>query len=165
MVAIPAPNSQLPHHIAYILTRNHHSSDSPAFSSFKKNKELSAALHTDAPSTQIHAALAPHDGDMVHRKTRFGAFMRAPSRALLDDLVARGIDTVVVGGVITSGAVLSAVRQLGDLDFRLLVLEDCCADHDVELHRVLCDKVFPSQAVVVRSAELGGLFEVGMTRG
>lgn len=84
--------------------------------------------------------------------------MREPSKGLLDGLRDRGIDTVVIGGVVTSGAVLSAVRQLADLDFRLLVLEDCCADYDAEVHRVLCEKVFPRQARVIKSSEFGGLF-------
>ena len=41
----------------------------------------------------------------------------------------------------TSGAVLSAVRQLADLDFGLVVVEDCCADADEEVQ-----KGFPKQA-------------------
>jgi nicotinamidase-related amidase len=129
-----------------------------AFTSFKGSKEMSAAIHPDAPTTQIHPKLAPKDGDFVYRKTRFGAFMIEPSKALLDDFAAKGIDTVVIGGVITSGAVLSAVRQLSDLDLRLVVLEDCCADHDSELHKVLFEKVFPKQAKVIKSSELNGLF-------
>ncbi|TVY16327.1 Isochorismatase family protein YecD, partial [Lachnellula arida] len=108
--------------------------------------------------TQIHASLAPRDGDLCYRKIRFGSFMRGPSRGLLDEWRDRGVENVVVGGVVTSGAVLSAVRQLADLDFRLLVLEDCCADYDAEVHGVLCEKVFPRQARVIKSSELGGLF-------
>ena len=84
--------------------------------------------------------------------------MKSPSKALLDGFVAKGIDTVIIGGVITSGAVLSAVRQLADLDFRLVVLEDSCADHDAEVHEVLCEKVFPKQAKVIKSSELDSLF-------
>jgi nicotinamidase-related amidase len=91
-----------------------------SFSSFKGSKEMSAAMHPDASTTQIHPKLAPKDRDFVDRKVRFGAFMTHPSKAMLDDFAANGIDTVVIGGVITSGAVLSAVRQLSDLDFRLL---------------------------------------------
>jgi len=129
-----------------------------AFASFKESKEMAAAIHPDAPTTQIHPRLAPKDGDSVYRKTRFGAFMINPSKALLDDFTAKRIDTVVIAGVITSGAVLSAVRQLSDLDLRLVVLEDCCADHDAELHKVLCEKVLPKQAKVIKSSELKILF-------
>ncbi|KAE9372636.1 Isochorismatase hydrolase [Stipitochalara longipes BDJ] len=119
---------------------------------------MSAAIHPDAQSTQIHPMLAPQAGDFVHRKTRYGAFMKPPSNAMLDDFASHGIDTIIIGGVITSGAVLSAVRQLGDLDFQLFVLDNCCADHDAELHKVLIEKVFPTQARVIKSSELQTLF-------
>ena len=36
-------------------------------------------------------------------------------------------------------------------DYALIVLEDCCADADEEVHRVLMQKVFPRQATVVPS--------------
>ena len=38
--------------------------------------------------------------------------------------------------------VLSTLRQAADLDFTLTVLSDGCSDRDVEVHRVLCEKVF-----------------------
>ncbi|KAN0110797.1 isochorismatase hydrolase [Hyaloscypha variabilis] len=131
---------------------------SPAFANFKKSKEMIAAIHPDAPSTQIHPKLTPQAGDFVHRKIRYGAFMKTHSNSMLEDFASRDIDTVIIGGVVTSGAVLSAVRQLADLDFQLFVLDDCCADHDAELHTVLCEKVFPSQARVIKSSELENLF-------
>src|SRR5260370_22115041 len=49
-------------------------------------------------------------------------------------LRANGIDTLVLAGVHTSGVVLSAVRHAGDLDYRLVVVRDCCADPDAEVH-------------------------------
>ena len=48
----------------------------------------------------------------------------------------------------TSGVVLSTVRQAADLDFEIVVLSDGCDDADPEVHRVLIEKVFPSQATV-----------------
>ena len=50
------------------------------------------------------------------------------------------------------------MRQLADLDFGLLVVEDCCADADEEVHRILVQKVFPKQAKVIKSEDLEGLF-------
>ena len=43
---------------------------------------------------------------------------------------------------------LSTIRQPADLDYALTVLSDGCADGDDEVHRVLCEKVFPRQAQV-----------------
>jgi nicotinamidase-related amidase len=64
-------------------------------------------------------------------------------------LRARGIDTLVLTGIATSGVVLSTPRQAADLDYRLTVLADGCLDGDPEVHRVLTEKIFPRQADVL----------------
>lgn len=64
-----------------------------------------------------------------------------------------GADSLVLAGISTSGVVLSTVRQAADLDYRLTVLADACADGDHEVHRVLLEKVFPRQAVVTTTDE------------
>jgi nicotinamidase-related amidase len=64
-------------------------------------------------------------------------------------LRAKGVDTLVLFGIATSGVVLTTVRHAFDLDYRLIVLKDACADLDPEVHRVLTEKVFPAQAEVV----------------
>src|SRR5258708_35983755 len=47
-----------------------------------------------------------------------------------------------------------AVRHAGDLDYRLVVVRDCCADPDAEVHAMLLDIVIAKQAAVVTTAEL-----------
>ena len=68
-------------------------------------------------------------------------------------LRARGIRTKVLAGVATSGVVLSTVRHAADLDHRIVVLEDGCADSDHDLHTALMRKVFPAQADVMTIAQ------------
>ncbi len=50
--------------------------------------------------------------------------------------------------------VLSTVRYAADLDYRLLVVEDCCADQDPEVHDFLTQRIFPRQADVVNSQDV-----------
>ena len=102
----------------------------------------------------IHPALAPIAGEEVFTKTRVGAFS---TTALAARLAARGIDTLVLAGIATSGVVLSTLRDAADHDYRLFVLADCCADQDAEVHRVLTEKVFPRQADVIDLAGFGRL--------
>jgi nicotinamidase-related amidase len=52
-------------------------------------------------------------------------------------------------GISTSGITLSTLRRAFDLDYRCLVLKDACYDPDAEVHRVLTEKVFTSQATVL----------------
>jgi nicotinamidase-related amidase len=113
-------------------------------------------FHADHPNTQIHADVAPEDGDIVVRKNRVGPF---GSTDLHEQLQARGIDTLVLAGISTSGVVLSTVRDAHDRDYRLIVVADLCADRDPEVHELLTAKVFPGQAEVITAAELDGLLE------
>ena len=76
------------------------------------------------------------------------------STDLHERLQARGIDTLVLAGISTSGVVLSTVRDAHDRDYRVIVLADLCADSDPEVHEVLTAKVFPAQAEVINAAQL-----------
>jgi nicotinamidase-related amidase len=97
-------------------------------------------------STQVHPDVAPRDGEPVIVKKRVSAFAGSDLDVLLR---AGGVRHVVLAGIATGGVVLSTVRQAADLDYRITVLEDGCADADPEIHRVLTEKVFPRQAEVV----------------
>lgn len=112
----------------------------------RRRDTADAAMHQDGPSTQIIERLAPRVGEHVVVKRRVSAFTGSDLEVLLRGL---GADSLVLGGIATSGVVLSTVRQAADLDYRLTVLSDACGDRDPEVHRVLVEKVFPHQALVV----------------
>jgi nicotinamidase-related amidase len=97
------------------------------------------------PAARIHPAVAPAPGDVVVTKRRVSAFTGSDLEVVLRSL---GADTLVLCGISTSGVVLSTLRQAADLDYELVVLSDGCLDGDVEVHRVLVEKVFPRQAAV-----------------
>ncbi|HEY0107926.1 MAG TPA: cysteine hydrolase, partial [Rhizomicrobium sp.] len=103
-------------------------------------------LEDGTPPAAIHDALAPAPDEDVFRKIRVGAFS---TTNLAGRLAARGIDTLVLAGIATSGVVLSTLRDAADRDYRMHVVADVCADQDEEVHRVLTQKVFPRQADVL----------------
>lgn len=97
-------------------------------------------------STSIHDTLDRHEGEPIVTKRRISAFTGSDLDVLLRGF---GANSLVLAGVATSGVVLSTIRQAADLDFSLTVLSDGCADRDEEVHRVLTEKVFPTQATVL----------------
>src|SRR6202045_33241 len=119
------------------------------FSLVKANGMLVAGSEGAA----IHPAAAAREGEPIVVKHRVSPFVGTDLEMLLR---ANGIDTLVLGGVHTSGVVLSTVCQAVDLDYRLVVVRDCCADPDAEAHAMLLDVVIPKQAAVVTTAELVG---------
>ena len=100
------------------------------------------------PASAVHPAVAPKDGDAIVVKRRVSAFSGSDLEILLRSL---GVDTLVLMGLATSGVVLSTTRHAFDADYRILVLEDCCADPDAEVHRVLCEKILARQSSVMGS--------------
>ena len=121
----------------------------PPFSALKANGMLAAGSEGAA----IHPAAAAREGEPIVVKHRISPFVGTDLETLLR---ANGIDTLVLAGVHTSGVVLSTVRHAGDLDYRLVVVRDCCADPDAEVHAMLLDIVIAKQAAVVTAAELAG---------
>jgi nicotinamidase-related amidase len=110
-----------------------------------------------SPEAALHDSFDVQDGDIQVRKTRFGAFS---TTELYRDLRAKGVDTLVVAGISTSGVVLSTLRDAADQDYRLFVLADATTDPDPEVHRVLIEKVFPHQADILRTGDLAALSAV-----
>lgn len=120
----------------------------------KRVKGYGDAFHVDSPNTQIPAEIAPQDGDIVVIKKRVGPF---GTTDLDEQLRERGIDTLVLAGVSTSGVVLSTVRDAHDRDYRVLVVADACADPDQEVHDFLTGRIFPNQVEVTDADSAHGL--------
>jgi nicotinamidase-related amidase len=112
--------------------------------------------HADAPGTQINDQIAPLDGDIVVRKVRVGPF---GTTDLHEQLQAKGIDTLILAGISTSGVVLSTVRDGADRDYRLIVLSDLSVDFDGEVHEFLINRIISRQADIATAADLADLLD------
>lgn len=100
----------------------------------------------DEPDTQIYPSLAPRPEDIVVYNKRISAFTGSDLDVILRSL---DVSSLVLTGIATRGVVLSTFRQAADMDYELTVLEDGCGDPDVEVQRVLMNKVFAMQADVL----------------
>jgi nicotinamidase-related amidase len=103
------------------------------------------------PVALIHPAIAPAEGEVVVGKRRVNALFGTDLSIVLS---AHAIDSLILLGYATSGVILSTTRYAADLDFRLYVVEDCCADMEPATHDFLCKNIFPRQASVVQSTDL-----------
>jgi nicotinamidase-related amidase len=104
------------------------------------------------PEMEIHHSIAPKTGDMVLTKQRTGPFTTTNLNEVLKKF---GADTLVLFGIATQGCILTTVRCGADLDYKLVVVSDCCANPpSEEVNRILMEKVFPGQASVVTAKEV-----------
>ena len=111
----------------------------------------------EGAAAAIHPALGPEPGDIVVTKHRVSAFTGTDLEMILR---ARETETLVLFGIATSGVVLSTLLEACDADYKIVVIADCCADLDAELHGALIDKLFPQRADVVTAEE----FVTGVSR-
>jgi len=112
--------------------------------------------------TGIPEVLAPAPDEPIIAKFRYSPFY---ANDLLHMLRVRGARTLVLCGIATSGVVLSAVRDAWDLDYRVIVLADACADGDPEMHRLLINKLIPTQATVMAVADWCGPIALSGVKG
>ena len=122
----------------------------------ERNKTFRERKHSGQPAVSdpvqlIHPAVSPTPGEVVVGKHRVNALY---GTALDPILRANDIDTLIILGYATSGVVLSTTRYAADLDYRLVIVEDCCADQDPAVHDFLTQRLFPRQADVVRAADV-----------
>ncbi|MFD0342389.1 cysteine hydrolase family protein [Streptomyces sp. NPDC127117] len=104
----------------------------------RKQIENRPLVHGD-PSIEFHQAVAPEPGEVTVLKNRINAFA---GNDLEQILAAGDVGHLVLAGIATGGVVLSTACLAADLDHRLTVLADGCADPGPELHRLLVEKVF-----------------------
>ncbi len=107
--------------------------------------------YLDTQGGDVIDGVRPKPGDLLVVKHRVCAFTGTDLEQILR---ARQLETLILLGVATSGVVLSTVRCAADLDYRMVVVADGCADRDEEVHRLLLEKIFPRQARVTLASEV-----------
>ncbi len=115
---------------------------------------LSAPGVDVAELLEIVDEVKPVGDEAVIRKPRMNPFF---GTALDSMLRSRDIDTVVLMGVVTEFVVEAAARHAADADYRVIVLEDCCASFSDEAHRASLH-IMDHLATLATSADFVGSF-------
>ena len=111
----------------------------------------------DSWGGEILSEVAPAKGEIVVRKWRSNSFIGTNL-----DLVLRAheIKTVVITGVVTQGCVESTAREASFRDYYVVVLEDCVATYDRDLHEASL-KVMRTRVDVAPSDEVLRVWSAG----
>ena len=108
-------------------------------------------LPKDSPQSQIVAAIAPMNDEIVVTKTTDSALTGTNLRLMLTNL---GVSQVVCCGIFTDQCVSSTVRSLADESFSVIVVEDGCAAASPALHDSELAIINMIYCQVMSSAEL-----------
>jgi nicotinamidase-related amidase len=101
--------------------------------------------------SQMVEALQPVNDEIVVTKTTDSALTGTNLRLILHNL---GIKTVICCGIFTDQCVSSTVRSLADESYSVIVLEDCCAAANDDLHAKELEIINMIYCHVMSSAEL-----------
>ena len=121
--------------------------DHPRFGPIKQSGDLFTERNQ---GTALHHSIRYLPGDIIVQKKRVSAFAGSDLQVILSAL---GAKKLVLSGFATTGVVLSTQRAAADLDYRVLVLSDACADPEPEVHDFLVKKVFPFSGDVMTIEE------------
>lgn len=105
----------------------------------------------DTEESQIVPELAPAPGEIVVSKTTDSALTGTNLRLVLGNM---GIRNLIVTGIYTDQCVSSTVRSLADENFRVILVEDCCAAGTDALHHHELEIINMIYCQVVTSEEL-----------
>ncbi|KAJ5281241.1 Isochorismatase hydrolase [Penicillium angulare] len=112
------------------------------------------SFEAGSKDTQIDSRFLVDDKDIVLQKTRWSA---TTGSSLEQILKAQGIDTVVISGLSLSGAVMSTIYRLFDLDYNIFVISDNVVELPVDqtevFSKVLCGTLLPKMNLSVVSLE------------
>ena len=108
-------------------------------------------LKEHSPASAIVPQLAPRPGELVVRKNVPSAFF---GTSLAPWLTARGVQTLLVAGCVTSGCVRASVVDAMCWGFRPVVIEDCVGDRAIGPHEASLFDMRQKYADVIDLAQL-----------
>ena len=127
-----------------------YSKDSEATVFRKKIPDLNI-LSKDSEWVEFTAKIKPNSSEFIVEKKHASAFFNTN---LYSELMLKGIDTVAITGVTTSGCVRATAVDGLQNNFVTIVVEDCVGDRNLNSHEVNLHDLNAKYADIVSSREL-----------
>ncbi|KAF2239491.1 Isochorismatase hydrolase [Viridothelium virens] len=93
-------------------------------------------------------------GNDITFTRRPGCVSAMNSPGLDDHLQEKGIKSLVLTGLSTSGCVMRTALAASDAEYVVTVISDGCADRDQGLHQIILEKVLNNRGYVTTAAEI-----------
>ena len=150
--------------IAHANTSREGASDWPGFFdhfvSDEARERTIAGLAPGADGQKLWPELEVAEDDTILFKNRYSALI-AGSSSLETMARGRGIDTLLIGGTKTDVCCESTARDAMMLDFKTVMLADCCAALSDEEHRNALETIIQQFGDVMTADEALGALEAG----
>lgn len=101
------------------------------YRSYQSSTGIRGLYPRGTPEHRVIDALSPRSDELVLNKTTSGAFNSTGFEVALRTL---GVDTIVITGVSTCACVETTARAASDRGIKCVIVEDCSAAFDAEMH-------------------------------
>lgn len=108
----------------------------------------SGAYIKGTSDTELCEEVKPNDTEPVITKNTVDPFLYTDLDKILR---VRGIKFIVLTGIATSNVIEGTVRAGSDRGYVPIVLEDCAADYNEEMHRFQIEKLLPMHSIISNS--------------
>lgn len=123
----------------------------PAYGKFWKALGASGANLPGSKDIEVIPELAPQPGEPVLGNWPISTFANSGLEQVLKDY---GAETLVLVGLATDIAILTAAIQAGDLGYSVIVPNDASASGNVRAHEVVMNDMLPGMALVTTTEDL-----------
>jgi nicotinamidase-related amidase len=135
-----------------------HNKNGSAFFGADHWREMCAETLDGQPGAILADGLYPQPGDLHAPKSASSAFF--PGKCPLPQLLTeRGIDTVLIAGVLTNICCESSARDAADFGYKVVMVADACAARTDEEHRSALYNVLRNFGDVRMSDDLIAMFD------
>ncbi len=98
---------------------------------------------------EIYETLKPLEGERVFSKSRTNPFTNPNFGKEL-----QGLETLILAGVATNFVVEATARTAADLDYNIIIAEDCCASMNKEMHEFSIKNILLNLGIISNSKEI-----------
>ena len=93
-------------------------------------KDSNEAFAENSKNVEIIDEINKQDSDVLIKKNKISPFYKTNLEKEL-----KGIDEIVICGILTNLCVRSLAQDAYDRDFQITIIKDCCLAFDVETHK------------------------------
>jgi nicotinamidase-related amidase len=113
-------------------------------------REFAGALQEGTWGAEIHDEVEPQAGDPVVTGRKINAFYGTDLESVLS---MREVTSIILSGVSTNFVVESTARYGADAGYKVIILRDCCASFNEEMHSFTLNNVLHRLAIISNSEE------------
>jgi biuret amidohydrolase len=123
----------------------------PVYGRFWQAFQKVGANFPGTKDIEVISEVAPLPGEPVLGNWPFGIFTGNSLEKILKDL---GVETLVLAGVATDMAVMTAVFQASDMFYNLIVPSDASTGANKQAHDVSMNQIIPAMALVTTTEDI-----------